>query len=96
MARHHCRVEYGQEAIVKLLVENGADVESKCSGWTPLTRAAENGHEAIVKILLKTGRLDVNTKDGKKPLWWAVERGHKAVVELLLEMGADFKSKDKV
>jgi hypothetical protein len=44
---------YGHRAIVKLLLEKGADVESKDKdGRTPLSWAAENGHEAIVKLLL--------------------------------------------
>jgi ankyrin repeat protein len=41
---------------VKLLLEKGADVESKNSiGQTPLLSAAWNGHEAVVKLLLEKG-----------------------------------------
>jgi ankyrin repeat protein len=44
--------EKGHEAIVKLLLEKGADVEAKDReyGLTPLLWAALNGHEAIVKL----------------------------------------------
>ena len=53
----------GHEAVVKLLLEKGADVESKSSnGRTPLSWAAENGHEAVVKLLLEKGA-DVESKD---------------------------------
>ena len=39
---------------MKLLLEKGADVESKDrAGHTPLSRAARNGHEAVVKLLLE-------------------------------------------
>ena len=42
----------GHEAVVKLLLEAKADVESKDKdGRTPLSFAAGNGHEAVVKLL---------------------------------------------
>jgi ankyrin repeat protein len=46
----------GHEAVVELLLEKGADVESKDSdGLTPLSWAARGGHEAVVKLLLEKG-----------------------------------------
>jgi ankyrin repeat protein len=46
----------GHEEVVKLLLEKGADAESKSSyDWTPLSWAAENGHEAVVKLLFEKG-----------------------------------------
>jgi hypothetical protein len=90
--------ENGHEAVVKLLLEKGADLESKDNnGRTPLSWAAENGHEAVVKLLLEKGA-DLESKDeynGQTPLSWAAENGHEAVVKLLLEKGADLESKDK-
>ena len=42
----------GHEAVVKLLLEKGAELESKDrDGRTPLSWAAENGQEAVVKLL---------------------------------------------
>ena len=88
----------GQEVVVRLLLEKGADVESKEGryGGTPLSCAAGNGHEAVVKLLLEKGA-DVESKggwdDGRTPLTWAAEQGHEAVVKLLLEKGADVESK---
>ncbi|KAL6791219.1 hypothetical protein GGI42DRAFT_336400, partial [Trichoderma sp. SZMC 28013] len=47
---------FGHHAIVKLLVEKGADIEAKDGyGKTPLIWAAENGHESIVKLLVEKG-----------------------------------------
>jgi ankyrin repeat protein len=46
----------GNEAVVKLLLEKGAKLESKLHfGQTPLSLAAENGREAVVKLLLEKG-----------------------------------------
>jgi hypothetical protein len=46
----------GMRAVIKLLLENGANLESKDnSGLTPLSLAALFGHEAVVKLLLENG-----------------------------------------
>ena len=49
--------EKGHEAVVKLLLEKGAELEAKdyYNGQTPLSRAAEKGREAVVKLLLEKG-----------------------------------------
>ena len=80
----------GHGAVVKLLLEAKADVDSKDNfGQTPLSWAAESGHEAVVKLLLATGNVDVDSKDifCQTPLSWAAESGHEAVVKLLLATG---------
>ena len=46
----------GHEAIVKLLLDKGADFESEdWYAWTPLSYAIEYGHAATVKLLLDKG-----------------------------------------
>ena len=46
--------EKGYEAVVKLLLDKGADVDSKDKdGRTQLFLAMANGHEAVVKLLVK-------------------------------------------
>ena len=54
--------EYGREAVVKLLLEKGAELETKGKeyGRTPLLWAAGNGHEAVVKLLLEKGAKNPN------------------------------------
>jgi ankyrin repeat protein len=89
---------FGLETVVKLLLEGGADVESRDNkySWTPLLWATMRGHEAVVELLLE-GRADVESRDdeGETPLSWAVIRGHEALVKLLLKGGADVESRDK-
>jgi len=79
--------ENGHEAVVQLLVEQGADLETKDkeSAGTPLVWAAKRGHETVVELLLATGKVDADAKDkyGWTPLSYAAENGYKAVVELL-------------
>ncbi|KAK5658395.1 hypothetical protein OQA88_2372 [Cercophora sp. LCS_1] len=86
----------GHEAVVRLLLNAGASVNTKDNrGQTPLSWAAENGHEAVVRLLLDAGAT-VDTKDNfsRTPLSWAAENGHEAIVRLLLDVGATVDTKD--
>ena len=82
--------------VVKLLLEIGAELETKDdNGQTPLSYAAGNGHEVVVKLLLEKGaELDTKSKYGQTPLSWAAGNGHEAVVKLLLEKGTELETKD--
>ncbi|KAG4432770.1 hypothetical protein IFR05_011753 [Cadophora sp. M221] len=84
----------GHEAVVKLLLEKGAELEtSSSSGRTPLSFAAARGHEAVVKLLLEKGaELETLDSYGRTPLSYAAARGHEAVVKLLLEKGAELET----
>ncbi|KAL5084943.1 hypothetical protein Trisim1_011297 [Trichoderma cf. simile WF8] len=88
---------HGHSALVKLLIEKGADMEAQDDdGQTPLSRAAENGHEATVKVLIEKGAdVEAMDNDGAVPLWWAAENGHEATVKLLIEKGANIEAKDR-
>jgi ankyrin repeat protein len=83
--------ERGNEAIIALLLEKGANVDTTDQdGQMPLYWASGNGHVKVVELLLKKGA-DVNTanQDRRTPLSGASENGHVKVVELLLKKGAD-------
>ncbi|OBT95161.1 hypothetical protein VE01_07603 [Pseudogymnoascus verrucosus] len=89
----------GHTAIIELLLERDADINSKdLYGRTPLLWAARGGHEAAVKLLLGLDGVDTNTKDkrGRTPLSWASDRGHRAVAELLMKLeGAEIDIGDR-
>ncbi|KAI0862797.1 hypothetical protein F4860DRAFT_97630 [Xylaria cubensis] len=69
---------FGHEVIARLLIKEGADLESRGEiyGRTPLWWAAEGGHAEVVKLLLERGA-DLEAKDniGKTPLAIAAEGG---------------------
>ena len=81
----------GDETIVRLLLEKGANTEATDGdGNTPLIAAAESGHEAVVRLLLEHGaNIEAKDKYDNTPLIKAADHGHEAVVRLLLEHGAN-------
>ncbi|CZR66737.1 related to ankyrin [Phialocephala subalpina] len=87
---------FGHKAVVKLLLEKSAKLETKDNyGRTPLSWAAGNGHEAVVELLLeKSAELETKDNCSRTPLLWAAQCGYEAVIELLLEKGAELKTKD--
>ncbi|KAK6519154.1 hypothetical protein TWF281_003843 [Arthrobotrys megalospora] len=89
--------EAGQEAVVKILMEKGASLESQNGrGQTPLSIAAEAGREAVVKILMDKGaNLETKEERGQTPLSLAAEGGHESVVRMLVEKGASLATGDK-
>lgn len=75
------------EAIIKLLLERGADPnyeDMNCR--TALSFAAENGYGTVVKALLERGA------SPNAYFLYAAEKGNGAAVKLLLKEGADLKS----
>ncbi|KAF5637154.1 ankyrin repeat [Fusarium sp. NRRL 52700] len=94
--------EQGYETVIKLLIDNGADKDSRGNGEyqdderTPLSFAAEKGHEAVVRILINWGAClhlagGTEFEQGWTPLSYATRCGHKSVVTLLLESGAELE-----
>jgi len=83
--------------VVKLLVENGANINHKVNvGTTPLMLATSNNFE-ITDYLLKNGaKVNVKNNDGLTPLHWAAQFAkNKKTLKILLEKGADPTVKDK-
>eukprot|EP00929_Paragymnodinium_shiwhaense_P014167 TRINITY_DN12204_c0_g1_i1.p2 TRINITY_DN12204_c0_g1~~TRINITY_DN12204_c0_g1_i1.p2 ORF type:complete len:228 (+),score=73.99 TRINITY_DN12204_c0_g1_i1:87-770(+) len=78
------------EAIVKLLVDKGAQVTfADFQGRTPLHEAAFYGHVNLVEYFLEKGHpIDVVDNFGQSPLFRAVEGGRHEVVQFLVEKKA--------
>jgi hypothetical protein len=91
----HFAVGDGNEHLVKLLVDGGADLElQKHNGFTPLLEAVCGDHFGILRILLHAGaRADVRDKEGRSALSWATPSHSSTnknydMMHLLLEAGA--------
>ncbi len=100
---HHA-AEMGTPAIVRTLLEAGAQVDMRASGfivdwgwdWTPLLLAAQNNpDEEVVRVLLEAGA-DANARAyyGQTPLTLAAGNANPAVATLLLEAGADVNARE--
>ncbi|MFQ5451138.1 MAG: ankyrin repeat domain-containing protein [Nitrospinaceae bacterium] len=85
----------GNGDLVKLLVENGAEIDSIDSlGFTPLHRAALAGYRDIVEVLLANGaEVDATDIHGYTPLHLAVQGGFVEVASLLIAHGADVNAR---
>jgi len=82
--------------MVKLLLDNGYDIESKTEksvGATSLIIASRVGHIGLVKMLLDYGAdLEAKNYHGSTALHYASKRGHDEIVEILLGNGANVNS----
>lgn len=75
--------------IAKLLIEHGADINTKqMHGVTPLHSAAHNGQEKLAKFLIDNGA-DINAKmdNGNTPLFMANEKNFQEIAELVIKHG---------
>jgi ankyrin repeat protein len=87
----------GHLEIVKVLIENGTDVNCKNNnGWTPLIWLSNYGNLEIVKVLIENGA-DVNCEDNDNwtPLIESSYQGYLKIVKVLIENGADWNIKNK-
>lgn len=83
-------VRFGNPEVVKVLVENGVDVNKKRNGTRPLILAATYGRLEVVKLLIENGaKVDAKDKSELTALMYAVRNGHLDVVKFLIEKGAD-------
>jgi ankyrin repeat protein len=78
----------GHTDIVKLLVEDGADIHTIIRQENAISLASANGHAGIVKILLDAGAdPHFSGANGSSLLCLAASNAHEEVVRLLLEEG---------
>ena len=93
----HTAAYHGHLAICRLLLDKGAQLETKDrNDSTPLHYASYNGQVEIVRLLCDRGA-DVEACDdiGWRPLHNAAREGHLSVVkELIEERNADINARD--
>jgi ankyrin repeat protein len=86
----------GELATIRLLIERGADVNTKDSknGFSQLHLAFTQGKPAVVKLLLENGA-DIHAECGTfgSALQAASIQGHEEIVMLLVGKGADVNAK---
>ncbi|CUS15252.1 unnamed protein product, partial [Tuber aestivum] len=88
-------VFWGNESVVRLLLEHGAEVNAEGGLYgNALQAAAIQGNESIARLLLERGA-EVNAKGGRygNALYAAAYQGNESVVQLLLERGAEVNAK---
>lgn len=81
----------------QLLLEKGADIESKNpNDGTPLITAAREKHKAVMQVLIGKGaNVNAASKFGNTPLIFAVKWGEESMISLLLEKGAKVNRKNQ-
>ena len=99
---HHA-AQHGTPANVRALLEAGAQVDMRASGfsvdwgwdWTPLHLAAQNPDADVVRVLLEAGA-DVSARAyyGQTPLHLAAGNENAEVAALLLEAGGDVNARE--
>jgi ankyrin repeat protein len=92
-------IERGCDAVVKILLDNGAEVNIKNNkNEIALMFAADDYYcdklEAVSALLDKGSEVNAKNNDGETALMIAAQRGCINIVKLLLERGADVKQKD--
>jgi len=91
----HLGSEKGHSTILKILLNNGAQVDAVDGhGRTALHYGVENGHTEVVNLLLSFGA-DPKLADsgGLSVLHVAVNAGREDIVQLLVERGVDVNSR---
>jgi ankyrin repeat protein/cell division protein FtsB len=93
----HWAVETGHVEIIRLLLQNGADVNAKSNvGHTPLHCSAWNGHVDILHLLVENGaNLEVQNIDGNRALHFATYHGNLPLLqELISRYHVDINARD--
>ena len=73
---------HGKDSSVKLLLEQGADVNLQVGGWDAITFATDGNHYGCLDLCLKAG-----AKPNNMAVIRAVEKGHHKCLHLLMEAG---------
>lgn len=92
----HCAAFNGHETVVALLLEKGAEVNSKDKqSYYPIHLAASRGYVSITEQLIEAGAdLEVITTQNGTPLHVAAASNQPRIIPLLLKAGANLEARD--
>ncbi|KAJ5106407.1 hypothetical protein N7456_003082 [Penicillium angulare] len=90
-------IRKGKTEIVKLLLQNGADVKKRTeAGVRPLLLAVDTNDATLVSLVLdRNPALEEVDSSGHSALWKAVQLKNMAIIKLLIENGADINFESK-
>jgi ankyrin repeat protein len=94
----HTAAFHGADAILKVLIEAGANPNLKNrDGFAPIHWAASQGHIKTCEILIRN-KADINAKTsaGGTALHVAASSGHSKICKILLAAGADINAADNM
>ncbi|KAL6820787.1 hypothetical protein V8C40DRAFT_281074 [Trichoderma camerunense] len=94
---HLCLVESDNPSEIRLLIENGADINLIYNQWSPVSLAVSRGRRKSLEVLLHSGAsanslVDPNTQTTLCHL--AARHGYLKVMLLLFQHDADINAKD--
>jgi FOG: Ankyrin repeat len=93
----HKNISLGDTALIKRLLDKGADINAKDNDFTLLMKAATEGYVKTSKLLIDKGAyIDVKTDEGSTALICAARAGYPKIVELLINAGANVKVKNNI
>ncbi|EMD64525.1 hypothetical protein GGP41_006925 [Bipolaris sorokiniana] len=93
----HCAASEGKEAMVRLLVDRGADLKAKDNYGNPMLHSvARAKNKSMMQLLIDKGAdLEARDKYGMTVLHWVAQAGNEAMVQLLIDNGANVNATDK-
>jgi ankyrin repeat protein len=93
----HKNISVGDTALVKSLLDKGADINATDEGLTLLMKVATEGYLKTAKLLIdKKADIDTRSNEGGTALIAASMAGYAKIVELLVNAGANTKLKNKM
>jgi ankyrin repeat protein len=93
----HKNISVGDTALVKSLLDKGADINATDEGLTLLMKVATEGYLKTAKLLIdKKADIDARSNEGGTALIAASMAGYAKIVELLVNAGANTKLKNKM
>lgn len=89
-------LENKNDSVTKLIIHEGANLETSAAGITVLVKAVEKADVTTIKAMIEKGaKVNRPGELGMTPLMKAIEEGNDGATWLLLNSKADIKAKDK-